>query len=184
MHCALPFLASLRESGWLEDIAVLTLPDVSPDDIESLAPFDVKIYPVETFDEGGDSLKHIPIRMAKLNIFLIPELRAYRRIMYIDADGRVLGSLHALLTAEFPEGAVIALRDNSRNIGKGTFYEYEIKLDIALKQDRDFSSRFPDFEASGATCFFVVDTALLSSRAETEDRIHTVLTMYLSLIHI
>lgn len=167
MRCAHRLVEAARFYGWKQDIVVLTINATYSTRMAHLSLLNVKFVETQGVLEPwvGDSQRNRtgfrtlePQKFRKMEIFINPFFRRYERIVYMDADGIIHGSMKAIEKAVFPKNKSILLRDNGVGMKKGSFYDGEIEVGALAAQDiKAFMKKYPDRRVSGATCWFMVD---------------------------
>lgn len=174
-HCALQLLQSTRDQDWRQPIILLAVDyedfgsDVT-EQFEALGVIVIHTNPI--FDvwlqrgvENIDIFRSLQsTKFRKMELFLNPILRAYERLIFMDADGIVDASLEPLLTIPFPENTTLMMRQNDISLGKKGFWGNEIAVEmLSDKQLELLSQRFPNRAKTGGSCWFIVDVKKLHS---------------------
>lgn len=177
-HCALQLLSSARVHAWQQPLILLAIdyeefePTVT-EQMEALGVVIIHTNPV--FDdwlhrgvENVDLFRTLqPTKFRKMELFFNPILRAYERLIFVDADGIVDASLDPLLSVPFHENTSLLMRQNDVSLGKKTFWANEMAIEVFTDTQLDLlSKKFPNRLKTGASCWFVVDVKKLHSPAQ------------------
>lgn len=176
--CAVSLLRDARAvGGWRHPIILLTVDYESfrQTDIDSLEGLGVVILHTHAiFDEWlSRGVENVDIfrtlqkeKFRKMELFLSPILRAYERIVYIDADGVIAASLDPLLHVEFPDPVSVLMRQNDVSLGKSRLWGNEMAVEVLTdEQLQKLATRFPNRVKTGGSCWFIVDMRKLPSPA-------------------
>ena len=172
-NCAVQLVKSARQYQWNGPIFLLSI-DYDKFDLSVLRSFtELGVFIIRTnpyFDPWIKrqlklSTKFRPLdyrKFRKLELFLNPIFRTYKRLIYIDADGVIASDLAPLINVRFPEGSSIIFRQNDKAVGKETLWGNEIATDFLSKiQIRHLRLRYPDRWKAGASCWFMVNMKIL-----------------------
>lgn len=174
-HCSLQLVAKARNLHWKGKIILLAINynRFSRTTMKQLEAHGVTIIHTNGIFEVWLS-KKIPNRwqnralnafkFRKMEIFLNSALRAYRRVIYLDPDGYLNLGMEPMLNVEFPKNTVVMMRQNDRSFKKGSFWENEIEPRFLNQFQRSvLTSKYPDREMTGASCWLIVDMTKLQS---------------------
>lgn len=181
-YCALQLIRSTRAHDWQQPIILLAVDydEFSADVMKQLEAFGViVIHTNPIFDDWLQSgVENIDIfrslhstKFRKMELFLNPILRAYERLIFMDADGIVDASLDPLLSIPFPENTTILMRQNDVSVGKKGFWGNEIAVEMLTDEQLELLSQsFPNRAKTGGSCWFVVDVKKLHSPSRMVSR--------------
>lgn len=174
-RCARNVLRSARKFGWNLPMILLATDYEAFDKgiVEEFEDLGVMIVHTQaTLDgwlrkgvENLDVYREMEIRkFRKMEVFLNPIFRTYERIVFIDADGIIDGSLEPLIRVGFPENVTVLMRQNGVSFGKGGLWGNEIAVEVLTdRQMRLLAERYPNRVKTGASCWFVLNVRRLES---------------------
>lgn len=174
-HCAVELLRSARAHEWDHPIVLLAIDydqfePIVTKEMDALGVVTIHTHPV--FDEwlkrgveNVDFFRELqPNKFRKMELFLNPVLRAYERLIFIDADGIIDASLEPLMSVPFPKNSSLLMRQNDVSLGKNPFWGNEMAVEVLTdKQLALLSKNFPNRVKTGGSCWFVVDVRKLHS---------------------
>eukprot|EP00177_Eucheuma_denticulatum_P006819 GFKZ01012406.1.p2 GENE.GFKZ01012406.1~~GFKZ01012406.1.p2 ORF type:complete len:366 (-),score=49.46 GFKZ01012406.1:2500-3597(-) len=173
--CARNVFRSARKFGWRLPMILLATDYEAFDKgiVEELEELGVMIVHTQaTLDgwlrkgvENFDVYREMDIRkFRKMEVFLNPIFRTYERIVFVDADGIIDGSLEPLINVGFPENVTLLMRQNDLSMGKGGLWANEIAVEVLTdRQMRLLAERYPNRAMTGGSCWFLVNVRRLES---------------------
>lgn len=181
-HCALQLLRSARMHGWDQPIILLAIDydefeATVTEQMEVLGAIIVHTNPVfdEWLEKGAENIDFYrtlqPNKFRKMELFFNPVLRAYERLVYVDADGVLDASLDPLLSVPFPENTTLLMRQNDISFGKKSLWANEIAIQMLTDAQLDLLwESFPNRVKTGGSCWFLVDVKKLPSPGQILSR--------------
>lgn len=173
--CAVSLVRLCRTHGWRRPIILLAIDFDSFDEtvVKELDKLGVMIIHTQAvFDEwlrlgveNVDFFRDLQAsKFRKMELFINPILRAYERLIYVDADGVVDASLEPLVRLPFPDDVTLLMRQNDVSVGKHGLWGNEMALEVLTdRQMRLLTERYPNRVKSGGSCWFVVNVQRLHS---------------------
>lgn len=174
-HCAVELLRSARAHEWDHPIVLLAIDydQFEPlviKELDALGVVIIHTHPVfdEWLNRGVENIDFFrelqPSKFRKMELFFNPVLRAYERLIFIDADGVVDASLEPLMYVPFPENTSLLMRQNDVSVGKNAFWGNEMAVEVLTdRQLALLSKNFPNRVKTGGSCWFLVDVRKLHS---------------------
>lgn len=173
--CAISLVRLCRGHGWRRPIILLATDFDSFNEtvVEELERMGVMIIHTQAvFDEWlRRGVENVDIfrklqasKFRKMELFVNPILRAYERLIYVDADGVVDANLEPLVRLPFPENVTLLMRQNDVSVRKHRLWENEMAVEMLTdRQMRLLIERYPNRLKSGGSCWFIVNVRRLHS---------------------